>query len=60
MVFTVNNVEKKLKGFIDFDLQLSRPDIQVSNAHDQRFEPFNHFPNNLTSTKIPRVINFLH
>lgn len=58
VLFTINHVDKKLKGFIDFDLQLNRPEIPPINAHDQRFEPFNHFPANYSNTHIPRQVNF--
>ena len=58
VLFTINHVDKKLKGFIDFDLQLTRPEIAPINAHDQRFEPYNMFPANYSNTKIPRQVNF--
>ena len=58
VLFTMNHVDKKMKGFVDFDLQLPRPDIQSTNAHDQRFEPYNHFPLSFSNTKVPRTINF--
>lgn len=54
----MNHVDKKTKGFVDFDLQLNRPPIQPINAHDQRFEPYNMFPSNFSSTKVPRLISF--
>lgn len=60
VLFTVNHVDKKLKGFVDFDLQLTRPSIPQANAHDQRFEPYNMFPHNFSSTKEPRQVNFDH
>ena len=58
ILFTINHVDKKLKGFIDFDLQINRPDIPKANAHDQRFEPYNMFPPNFSKTQQSRIINF--
>jgi hypothetical protein len=58
VLFTINHVDKKTKGFVDFDLQLNRPPIQPINAHDQRFEPYNMFPVNFSRTKVPRLISF--
>ncbi len=60
VLFTVNHVDKRLKGFVDFDLQMSRPEIPASNAHDQRFEPYNHFPAHYSSTLNSRIVNFEH
>ena len=34
VLFTINHVEKKTKGFVDFDLQIRRPEIAQANAHD--------------------------
>ncbi len=60
VLFTVNHVDKRLKGFVDFDLQIPRPEIPAANAHDQRFEPFNHFPGPYSSTYNSRIVNFEH
>eukprot|EP00347_Sterkiella_histriomuscorum_P003218 403365139 len=54
---TLLNSNKKPKCFIDFDLQLARPEIQKTNAHDNRFEPFEIFPKNSSLTRnSPKVI----
>jgi hypothetical protein len=53
VLFTVNHVDRKTLGFVDFDLQLRRPAIQPTNAHDQRFEPYNMFPAASTKTRLP-------
>lgn len=60
VLFTINHVDKRLKGFVDFDLQLPRPDIKSINAHDQRFEPYNMFPTHYSNTHVPRMIDFNH
>lgn len=51
-------LQKKTKGFIDFDLQMFRPEISMSNAHEKRFDPYNYFPNNLSNNKPVRQIDF--
>ena len=43
--------QRKTKGFVDFDLQLFRPQPQKSNAHEKRFEPYNYFPKTNTDNK---------
>ena len=49
--YFISAVEKKLTGFIDFDLQTNRPQMKGSNAHDKRFETFDHFPKNCSNTR---------
>ena len=50
--------KKKTTGFINFDLQLFRPELPKSNAHDKRFEPFNYFPKNLSDNKPIQQVDF--
>jgi hypothetical protein len=40
---------KKTKGFVDFDLQLFRPEVKKSNCHEKRLESFNYFPPSLSN-----------
>ena len=49
---------KKTRGFVDFDQQLFRQDMRRPNAHENRFDPFNHFPKNLTDNKPIRQVDF--
>jgi hypothetical protein len=49
---------KKTRGFIEFDLQLFRPDPQKTNCHEKRLEPYNYFPTNLSDNKPIRKIDF--
>ena len=58
VLFTINHVDKRTKGFVDFDLQMTRPEIPASNAHDLRFEPYNYFPPHYSSTQHTRLVNF--
>ena len=51
-------LQKKTKGFVDFDLQQFRPDISMSNAHEKRFDPYNYFPHNLSNNKPVRKVDF--
>ena len=50
---------KKTKGFIDFDLQIKRPDITKNqvNAHERRFDAFQ-FPKVSTDYKTISSIDF--
>ncbi len=34
VLFTINHVDKRTKGFVDFDLQVARPEIPAAHAHD--------------------------
>jgi hypothetical protein len=49
--------QRKTKGFVDFDLQLFRPDASGSAAaHEKRFEPYNYFPASLSNNRpVPKV-----
>lgn len=48
--------QHKTRGFVDFDLQLFRPGLTTLNAHEKRFDPYNHFPANISSNKpVPQV-----
>ncbi|CDW80070.1 UNKNOWN [Stylonychia lemnae] len=50
-------MNRRPKGFVDFDLQLARPDVQKTNAHDNRFEPFEYFPPTSSKTRhSPKII----
>lgn len=51
-------LQKKTKGFVDFDLQLFRPAGQGVGAHEKRFEPYNLFPNSLSTTKKVQSVDF--
>ena len=45
-------LQKKTRGFVDFDLQLFRPDgTSGVKAHEKRFEAYNYFPDNLSNNK---------
>ncbi|CDW89917.1 UNKNOWN [Stylonychia lemnae] len=48
----------KTKGFINFGLQMSRPDISGANAHEKRFVPFDVFPNSYSKTKHSPSVQF--
>lgn len=51
--------QKKTKGFVDFDLQLFRPDgTQNATVHEKRFEPYNYFPANISNNKPIRNVDF--
>eukprot|EP00347_Sterkiella_histriomuscorum_P019453 403341574 len=43
--------QPKAKGFVDFDLQLNRPEISGANAHEKRFLTYNMFPPSHSKTK---------
>ena len=49
--------QKKTRGFVEFDLQLFRPEGSTgANAHEKRFEPYNYFPQNISNNKpVPNV-----
>jgi len=49
---------KKTQGFVEFDLQLFRPDPQTTNCHEKRLEPYNYFPTNISDNKPIRRIDF--
>ena len=52
--------ERRTKGYIDFDLQIDRPELKKANAHDLRFENFDVFPKNYSNTRNPQAHNFSH
>ena len=49
---------RKTRGFVDFDLQMKRPMIEMPKAHDRRFDSFNNFPRILSDHKPVRNIDF--
>lgn len=49
-------LHSKPRGFIDFDLQLARPELNRSNAHEKRFDNMTLFPRAHSNTKeCPKV-----
>ena len=49
---------RKTKGFVNFDMQLFRPDIKKANCHEKRLEAYNYFPRNLSSNKPVPMVDF--
>lgn len=57
-VFQSPVIQKRTQGFVDFDLQVKRPEITGHQCHDRRFETFNIFPKNYTNTHNVQQVNF--
>jgi hypothetical protein len=55
--FMAPAIQRKTRGFVDFDLQVFRPDAAgTANAHEKRFEAYNYFPKNISSNRpVPNV-----